>query len=344
MITIRSLFEESLTASWIERYSHWAASFSFSSDELRRPLRGQLLQRDARAQREALLLRRPQRLREQLQRLRAALADADDAHLAGPLAADRARQAARLRHLAAGGRLHRRVGARVRPVRGALEVGEGERGQRRRTIATTTRPRQHFPHRSPLFGSLRSTRVIHNRNRSTGYAPAGGDGLRLARRRIGIRGQRRRTAARREGLPGRDRRVRAPLRGRRLRRVGVADAPLLLDAEARHAGDLPADRLQGRLHLLGERRRRRQPRVREHALPRPAGVLRQPPVGGAGGVGSRARSALRHRRADARRRRVRGDDRGRPAAEGVRRGDRRRRDLQADPGRDLLRTGRRAGR
>ena len=51
-------------------------------------------------------------------------------------------------------------------------------------------------------------------------------------------------------------------------------------------GDPPADAVQGHLHRLGLRRRRRQPRIREHALPPAAGVLRQPAVVGAGRLGS----------------------------------------------------------
>ena len=58
----------------------------------------------------------------------------------------------------------------------------------------------------------------------------------------------------------------------------------------------------------------------------------------------RAGAPLRHRRADARRRRVRGDRPGRQAAAGIRRGDRRRRDLHQHPRRRLLRQARRGGR
>ena len=53
--------------------------------------------------------------------------------------------------------------------------------------------------------------------------------------------------------------------------------------------------------------------------------------------GSGAAPPLRHRRADARRRRVRGDGPGRPAAARVRRGARRRRDVRQHPRRRVLR-------
>ena len=45
-------------------------------------------------------------------------------------------------------------------------------------------------------------------------------------------------------------------------------------------GDLPDDALQGRLHRLRLRGRRRQPRLRQHPLPGPARLLPRPPVGG----------------------------------------------------------------
>ena len=44
--------------------------------------------------------------------------------------------------------------------------------------------------------------------------------------------------------------MRTALRRRRLRRLGLEPAPLLLDAAARPARDLSADRVQGRLHRL----------------------------------------------------------------------------------------------
>ena len=46
--------------------------------------------------------------------------------------------------------------------------------------------------------------------------------------------------------------------------------------------------VQGRLGRLRLRRRRRQPRLREHAVRPAEGVLRGPPVGGHGATGSRA--------------------------------------------------------
>ncbi len=49
-----------------------------------------------------------------------------------------------------------------------------------------------------------------------------------------------------------------------------------------HADDL----LQGRLHRLRQRRRRRQPRLRQHALPRSPRLLQGPAVGRAGQTGS----------------------------------------------------------
>ena len=76
---------------------------------------------------------------------------------------------------------------------------------------------------------------------------------------------------------------------------------------------------------------------------RPA-FFKRPPVGRARRLGARAGAALRHGRADARRGRVRGHRPGRQAAAGIRRGDRRRRDLHQHPGRRLLRQARGRGR
>ena len=73
-------------------------------------------------------------------------------------------------------------------------------------------------------------------------------------------------------------------------------------------------------------------------------LLRGPAVGRARQLGGRARPPLRHRRADARRRRVRGHGPGRRAAQGIRRGHRRRRDLHQHQGRGLLRPARGRGR
>ena len=138
-------------------------------------------------------------------------------------------------------------------------------------------------------------------------------------------------------------RVRPSIRRRRLRQVGLEPASLLLAAAPGPAGHLPADAVQGRLHRLRQRRRRRQPRLRQHALPGSPGVLPRPAVGGARRLGERASAPLRHRRADARRRRLRGDDPGGRAAARVRRRDRRRRHLRAHAGRRLLRRARQAG-
>ena len=136
-----------------------------------------------------------------------------------------------------------------------------------------------------------------------------------------------------KGYSVRGARVRQPLPRRGLRRVDAArTATLLLGAEARDARDPAHDLLQGRLRRLRQRRRRRQPRLREHALPGAARLLRGPAVGRARRLGARAGAPLRHRRADARRHRVRGDGARRQAAAGVRRGDRRRRHLHATPG------------
>ena len=60
------------------------------------------------------------------------------------------------------------------------------------------------------------------------------------------------------------------------------------------------------------------PRLRQHAVPRAPGVLRRPADGRAGGLGARARAALRRGRADARRHDLRPGHAGRPAAQGVR--------------------------
>src|SRR5690606_28451026 len=57
------------------------------------------------------------------QRLDAAAALADDAHLARAAPGDRRGERAGVGHLAAGGRVHRGVGRRVGPVRRTLEVG-----------------------------------------------------------------------------------------------------------------------------------------------------------------------------------------------------------------------------
>ena len=50
-------------------------------------------------------------------------------------------------------------------------------------------------------------------------------------------------------------------------------------------GDLPDDVVQGRLHRLRLRGRRRQPGIREHALSRAGCVLRGPAVGGMAALG-----------------------------------------------------------
>ena len=81
--------------------------------------------------------------------------------------------------------------------------------------------------------------------------------------------------------------------------------------------------VQGRRDRQRRRRRRRLARLREHALPRAAALLRGPAVGRAGRLGGRARAALRRGRADARRGGLRpGRSRRRPAAR-VRERDRR---------------------
>ena len=161
----------------------------------------------------------------------------------------------------------------------------------------------------------------------------------------GFGGSRLRPAAGRKGLRGRGAGVRQPLPRRGLRRVEPAPpAALLLAAPLRLPRGDADDLLQGRLHRLRQRRRRRQPRLRQHALPGAPGLLRRPAVGRAGQLGARAGAALRHRGADARRGRVRRHRPGRQAAAGIRRGDRRRRDLHQHPGRRLLRQARRRGR
>ena len=165
--------------------------------------------------------------------------------------------------------------------------------------------------------------------------------LRLDRGRVGVWGLRVRSSPSGKGLFGGGARVRQPLRRRRLRRVDPArTAPLLLLAEARVAGRSADDLLQGRLRRLRQRRRRRQPRLCQHPLPRPALLLRRPAVGADGQLGAGPRPPLRHGGADARGHRVRRDGPGRPAAEGIRRGDRRRRDLHQHPRRGLLRPAR----
>ena len=163
-------------------------------------------------------------------------------------------------------------------------------------------------------------------------------GLRF--RGLGLRAE-----ACREGLLGRGARVRQSLSRRGLRRVDPeAPAPLLLGAAAGHARRPAHDLLQGRLRRLRQRRRRRQPRLRQHALPRPPRLLRGPAVERARRLGARAGPPLR-RRAERMLGVVEyeGMGAGRQAAAGIRRGDRRRRDLHQHPGRRLLRQARRRG-
>ena len=97
-------------------------------------------------------------------------------------------------------------------------------------------------------------------------------------------------------------RVRAALRRRRVRQLDGRSQALLLESARRDEGDLPADDVQGRLGRLRLRRRRRQPRLREHAVRAAEGLLRGPPVGRDGRLGERARAPLRRSAADARRR------------------------------------------
>ncbi len=112
---------------------------------------------------------------------------------------------------------------------------------------------------------------------------------------------------------------------------------LLLGAADRPPRGVPAHPVQGRVHRLRVGRRRREPRLREHPVPRAAGVLSRPAVGRARRLGGGDAPALRHRRADARSRRLRGHDPCRRAAARVRRRARRRRHVQANPGRRVLR-------
>ena len=133
----------------------------------------------------------------------------------------------------------------------------GRRVQAAGATSPAARSRHRRPKRPARLGSPRGDR-------------RGGIRLRLGRRGLGIRRGDVRAAAGGEGLLGRGGRVRAPLRGRRLRQVHLADPPLLLDAEAGDARHLPADRVQGHPDRLRVGRRRRQPGLREHALPRPA--------------------------------------------------------------------------
>ena len=109
--------------------------------------------------------------------------------------------------------------------------------------------------------------------------------LRLAGRRLRLRRQRLGAAAVREGLLGGRARVRTALRRPRVPARDGRPQALLLEPAPGHEGDLPADDLQGRLGCLRLRRRRRQPRLREHAVRAAEGVLRGPPVGGDGPTG-----------------------------------------------------------
>ncbi len=72
-------------------------------------------------------------------------------------------------------------------------------------------------------------------------------------------------------------------------------SPVRVDAPPGDAGDLPDDAVQGRVHRLGVRGRRREPRLCEHPLSGPAGLLRRPAVGGARPMGEGAASPLRDR-------------------------------------------------
>ena len=71
---------------------------------------------------------------------------------------------------------------------------------------------------------------------------------------------------------------------------------------AGYEGHLPADDVQGCVGRLRLRRRRRQPRLREHAVCAAEGILRGSPVGGHVRLGERPGSPLRRGPADARRR------------------------------------------
>ncbi len=123
--------------------------------------------------------------------------------------------------------------------------------------------------------------------------------------------------------------------------LDLGPAALLLGAAAGDARDLPAHRVPRRDGRVGQRRRRRLARLREHALPRARALLRRSAVVGPAGLGSGARAALRHRRADARRRHRRGRRPRRPAPARVRARDRRRPELRQDARRRVLRHARR---
>ena len=169
--------------------------------------------------------------------------------------------------------------------------------------------------------------------------------LRLSDRRLRLRGLGQRAAPGREGLPRRacssaaaaSRTTTSP------RRPGSC-ARYFWMPKLGLRGDPAADAVQGRLHRLRLRRRRRQPRLREHALPRP----RRPSSATASGaeLGTGSAELAPHYDTAERMLGVADYDRGprRRAAARVRRGDRRRRDLQADPRRRLLRRAGRDGR
>ncbi len=90
--------------------------------------------------------------------------------------------------------------------------------------------------------------------------------LRLAGRRLRLRRQRLGAAPVREGLLGRRAGVRAALRRRRVPERDGRPQALLLEPAPGDEGDLPADDVQRRVGCLRLRRRRRQPRLREHAV------------------------------------------------------------------------------
>ncbi len=113
----------------------------------------------------------------------------------------------------------------------------------------------------------------------------------------------------------------APLRGRGLPQVGMAAAAVPLVPGDRVAGDHADLPVQGHRDPRRLRRRRRQPRLRQHAVCPLARVLRGAGVAVDARLGGSARPALRHGQEDARSNRRSVRERCRPPVPGPGDGD-----------------------
>src|SRR5919106_922946 len=322
MITIRSLLPESFTASWIESYSHFFAKRWFSFFNLRAFLR---FRRRLSSLGRTLKPLRPLRIA-----CFARLRESSWHTIRVSPTCLRFSAEPRVRYFgtsppAAGVTLRSGAGLGQKVLRSTCASDAA--GEARTTIPTapaSATPARDLalrsldmkipcpcvvPERLPGWrGSLpeggsqaliarmaaSTSNLIRADDRSHGERGRPPARLRLAGDRLRVRRQRGGAAPGREGLPGRRARMRSALRGLGLRALGVEPASLLLGAATRPAGNLPADCVQGRLHRLRVRGRRRQPRLREHPLPRASGVLPRPAVGRAGRLGAGAGAVLRH--------------------------------------------------